>query len=186
MGNTVRVAPGALGATLRAHGRGNTRAIKAGIKIAASRARDHLKSISPVDTGLFKNAWAIVAAAGNYSVENDSPYAGIIERGARPHKVNREGVEAIREWVRRKVALLGPPGGGPARMLTKAEAGPGGAFEHYVDEITWAIIKTIEKKGQKGLYLVRNNLTKFLSWLDEEVQRQLDKASSGGSTGGEV
>src|SRR5262245_18169728 len=61
------------------------------------------------DLGQFKNSFQVERGAARGIVAelwNDAPHAGIIELGPRPHPVSREGWEAIREWVARKMLEL--------------------------------------------------------------------------------
>lgn len=185
---TISIKPGQLGATIRKGAVANQKAVQQGVAVAAQRTVAHLKRISPVYDGLFKNAWKVITSGrlGAF-ITNDAPYAGVIEAGARPHGVSAEGREAIREWVRKKVTLInvykGPGKGkqGPVhkrtRSLTRNEAD--GEFAPWVDEITNAIIHKLATKGQKGLWLVRDNLPLFYRWVREAINEQLIKANTG-------
>lgn len=51
------------------------------------------------DRGTYKRSFVVE----KNSVTNSAPHAPIIEEGARPHKVSREGLEMIARWVRRKL-----------------------------------------------------------------------------------
>jgi hypothetical protein len=105
--------------------------------------------------GQFKNSWRVLAnIAGNVlaQIENDAPHAGIVELGARPHKVSAEGVQAIKEWVIAKIGTYD----------TKE-----------VDSIAWGIMRNLEMYGQKGTFLVQKNLERFAKWTDKEVSRTL-------------
>lgn len=191
MATVITIRPGQLGARIKADARAGQRAIDQGVKLAANRIRDYLKSISPSYEGTFKNAWQVMrSASGLAGVSNASPVAGVIEAGARPHAVSAEGRQAIREWVRKVVTrvptMRGPGRGkqGPphktSRALTHEEAD--GELSAWVDEITSAIVHKLKTKGQKGRWLVANNLDKFVRWTSEEVNRriaaQLEKGGS--------
>ena len=59
--------------------------------------------------GVTKNSVKARKDGKSARVDIDSPVAGIIELGARPHPVSREGVEAIARWVTLKLhAVQGP------------------------------------------------------------------------------
>jgi hypothetical protein len=59
--------------------------------------------------GILKNSVKAVKRGNSAAVVVDAPHAGIIELGARPHPVSREGVEAIARWVTKKLqAVAGP------------------------------------------------------------------------------
>lgn len=184
--STIKVEPGKLGVLLKAKVQGSPEALLEGMVAAAQRGRSLLVRKSPVDTGHFKNAWRVASRAskagwldraiGNdesFSLENDAPHAGVIERGARPHKVNRAGVDAIRAWVRRVM-------GGRLRSVARQRKEYGGKRatikslqERAIDEVTWAIIKKIERDGQKGLFLVRDSLPELRRFLDLEIKRAM-------------
>lgn len=184
MASTITIKPGQLGKLITADAKAYRMSIKEGVRLASKRVRDYLKSISPVYDGLFKNAWQVLKdSQGFYSVENAAPHAGIIEAGARPHGVSAEGVEAIREWVRKVITRIsvdrGPGRGkqGPSqrvsRALTHDEAG--GEFAWWVDEVTNAIVHKLATKGQKGKFLVRDNLDKFVRWTGDEINGRIAK-----------
>mgnify|MGYP007070989117 CR=1 FL=1 len=126
-------------------------------------------------TGHFKNAWRVRIRNGTVQLENDDPIAGVIERGARPHAVSREGVEAIREWVRRKAIQFTTSAAGKVRWtgqtrgLTRAEAD--GEFAWLVDEITWGIVNRIRRHGQKGTFIVQQSLPQLRTFAAAEMKR---------------
>lgn len=108
---TVRINPDQVGAVIRASTKSYPKAISQGSGLAALRAMGVLKRITPVDRGMMKNAWQLHSrwlAQGlvEYMVQNSAPYAGIIERGARPHPVSAEGWMAIFRWVLRHPELF--------------------------------------------------------------------------------
>ncbi len=175
---TFTIKPGELGGLIRSQQKGTLEAIREGSEIAAARVVAYLKTISPVYDGVFKNAWQVMSATakGLAGVSNSAPYAGIIEAGARPHGVSQEGVEAIREWVRKTVTVVAtapskqhPQGG--AKALSHDDAND--AFAWWVDEITWAIVKKLKEKGQKGRWLVRDNIGKFGNWAGQEINDRI-------------
>jgi len=175
---TIRIRPEELPHLMRKHRERVPAAIAKGIRLSAERTRSHLVQISPVDLGQFKNAWQVSGRGSLVEVSNSAPHAGIIERGARPHKVSREGFEAIKGWVKRKI-LRGAVAG--ARRVGNAgtwEGRTARAKAHdWVDEeatrITWAIVKKIEKEGQKGLWLVNNSMPKIKRWLEQEIKKAI-------------
>lgn len=174
------VTPEQLSKVLANHAKKLPIAFQKGSLKAAHRTRAFLVRNSPVDTGTFKNSWVVVGNGngvnGGSRVHNFSPIAGIIELGARPHKVNRAGIEALTLWARRKI-LTGmtrkayvasgrkPPKTKKGRSWKDVEA----------ENIAWAIAKKLEKVGQKGTYLVQNNIWVFHGYLEIEVAREVAK-----------
>ena len=169
---TTTIKPSQLGATLRADDKKRRRAVHVGLRRAAMRGKTHLvaetKRQGKVHTGHFKAAWRVVRVDGQHAVDkrqgagyailNDAPHAGIIELGARPHPVSREGYEAIRRWVSRK--LLGIS----AQMADENEE---------VDAITRAIVRKLELHGQEPTYLVRESLPELRKMAGEEIERAI-------------
>jgi hypothetical protein len=127
-------------------------ALEAAKRITSARMVALLKHVSPVYDGHFKNAWEVVEDG----VQNVAPYAGIIERGARPHGVNKAGQEAIMRWAQKKLGL----------------------DEKAAKSVTWVICEKLRNHGQPGLFLVRNNMEKFLGFLKQEFERQLSALGS--------
>ena len=170
---TIVLTPKQLTARLKQDAAKFPGALKAGLRRGAQRGRTLLVHESPVDTGQFKNAWKVRDTSGVGSapqIHNDAPHAGIIERGARPHPVNREGVEAIRAWVKRVL-------GAELRMNMRAQSSKGRVkkadVEAQIDSITWAIITKLKREGQVGKFIVEQNLEKLARFAREEVERTL-------------
>lgn len=196
---TVRASSKEVGALLRAAGERVPQQLKGALRVSAERARGKLVSDSPVDMGVFKNAWAVVSRPTGVSVINSAPYAGIIERGARPHGVNAEGREAIKRWVMRKllskatVAALGKAARGDAVKNQAFDAAMRGvskshgpkyrvgslktfrksAAEAEADRITQLIIYKLQSRGQLPKWIVRSNLPQFLRWMNQEIRKAL-------------
>lgn len=184
MSINVNIPPGALGAFLKAQGTSQKAAIDRGIRVAKHRAVRLLKERTPLDQGVMRAAWSVT----KNGVENDSPIAGIIEKGARPHKVSREGFEQIYEWVRRKVpvveGLIGPHQAGArgkrgrfGHMLTASEAGK--KYDKAAYDITWAIVKRLEREGYKGTRFVEKSMPEILNMSVEEISDSIERALRG-------
>jgi hypothetical protein len=137
-------------------------AIRSSQRVAAQRGKAHLiaetdrKGIT--DRGQYKSSFQVRGQGGEVVLENDSPIAGVIELGARPHPVSEEGREAIRAWVARK--MLG---------INAADA------EDNLDvgAITRAIVEKIRRHGQDGRFVFRDALPTLNRFLREEVERRL-------------
>jgi len=129
-----------------------TKAIEEGQAAAAQRGRTVLVRKTPVDTGQMKGAWK----AGKDYIHNDAPHAGIVEKGARPHKVSRAGIESLTEWARRQLGLP----------------------DDQAKSVAWAVAKKLEKEGQKGTFFVEELTPKIAKMLQQEVERRLKAGAS--------
>ncbi len=147
MAKTVSVAPGKLAAVLQADADLRLKGVKAAIKRASKTARDHLRSATPVDQAQMIKSWKITTSLnGDVTVRNDSPHAGIIEAGAKPHKVNAAGVAALTKWASRHVS------------------------EEDIKQVVWGIVRKLEKFGQKGHFILRDSIPDILNYLHEELE----------------
>lgn len=188
---TITVDAGKLGAVIKADCKRLPDVMRQALYAAAQRGRSHLVSVSPVDRGVLKNAWRIATIFGGFEVINDAPYAGVIERGARPHTISEEGMESLTAWVYRKI-LLGTTKKAKQAAVKRARAklrrresyskgfvGPkqSAAAVAQTDlmkearRIAEAIRRKIEKFGQEGQYQVRDSmplLTKILGTMIAE------------------
>lgn len=185
MSAVIKVRPGGLGVLLKAQVRNNREAAEKGIKRAKIRAVALLKGRTPVDQGPMKNAWAVTSRG----VDNSHPIAGIVlGRGARPHKVNRAGVEAIREWVIRKGIVqfegkIGPAKAGSSSKygrsvsVTRAEAE--GIHFPEVEAVVWGIVKRLEKYGYEGTHMVEKALPELSRMVADEVLKAIGESMGG-------
>lgn len=183
---TYVIRPEHLPGILRAHEKRFPAAVRKGALRAAHRGRTHLVSVSPVDQGAFKSAWRVARDAEGYPmITNDAPYAGVIERGARPHPVSREGIENIKEWVKRKVLGGLTLAKYSAQQGRKVKRGSGSVswVDREAESIAWAIAAKLKKEGQKGLYLVQNAVPLLADWTAVEVERAVREAIDAVGTG---
>jgi hypothetical protein len=159
-----------VGATLQAFQGKVPVAIRAGLQVAAQRGKTHLQQQSPVGVaGAYRAAWHVKRELNGWSLENDAPYAGVIERGARPHKVSAEGWAAIWLWVKRVLAWQVRVERADRNFYFKKRR----TLEQITTDITWAIVKKIEKHGQKPRWIVRNSMPLLAKWMQHEVDRQV-------------
>jgi len=153
--SSFNITPDQLPAILRGHARRLPRAVHDGLVMAAQRGRALLVSKSPVDTGVYKNAWRVRHhVGGGAELYNDAPHAGIIEAGARPHGVNAAGIAAITAWAMRKLGL----------------------GEKEARGVAFAVAAKLKKTGQKGLWIVRDNIPELLKYAQQEVARSVKRA----------
>lgn len=181
MATIVTIPPGQLGAIIKRSVRKNVTAIQRGMRHAAERGRTYLVSKTaggPVDQGLLKNSWTVrETAAGDWLVVNMTPYAGVVERGARPHGVSKEGVQAIYQWVLRH-NIGAPMRGGQFATRGEHEEASANWAEKQAWNITWAIVHKLKTKGQKGTFFVRNSLPKLNELAHGEIDKYLDRSIS--------
>jgi hypothetical protein len=118
----------------------------------AEIARNILSQAAPVDLGELKASLRVERHAFGTSLATvvaDAPYAGIIERGARPHPVSRAGIESLTRWAMRK-------------MREPEDVARGIAF---------AIDTKLRERGQKPTWWFKSRLPIFKKILIAEVQR---------------
>ncbi len=168
------------------------RGLSRGLRMGAERGRGIIVKRTPTDLGQLRASWKVKASEWVAELINDAPTAGIVELGARPHKVSAEGWAAIYEWVRRHPEIYGQKRARTQVSGTLAQLAEMGAFrglDPEISSITWAIVKKINREGQKPTYFVRDSLDVLQQALVAEVERQLERAVSrqsgdaGGSAG---
>ena len=149
--------------------------LRRGLGLAAHRSKAEISKRTPVDLGQLRASWRVRPGHGELAAElvNDAPHAGIVELGARPHPVSREGQEAIYEWARRHFGLRGARG--------KVRRIQGGAFEDpMLRRITMGIVMKIRRKGQRPTYFVRRRLRLFRRFVADEAQAAIRRAQNRG------
>jgi hypothetical protein len=168
-------------------------AIRKGLRSAARRSQTLLVQRTPRDRGQAAAGWRNSAHNGSGDVVayclNTCPYIGVLEDGARPHAVSKEGQEAIYQWVLRVLRLVGttkegfavvhnsePHPGQRTRKLNSVDKG-----EQLARSITFLICRKIRLKGQKPHYFVKNAMPELAAGAREEVERCLREVGSRGS-----
>lgn len=180
-----------LGAELEKHGRGVMRAVSRGVFLGAQFGRTRLVKATPTDQGQLRNSWKVSRVrrgpgmADDVELINEAPHAGIVERGARPHKVSAEGWASIYQWVLRhrrslglttKTGRLKPHRPKFGDVRTRTDVDP------VIASITWAIVKKIEKYGQKPTFFIRNRVQEITELVQVEVERELRNQALGRGT----
>jgi hypothetical protein len=159
--SAVTIKPGQLAGALREEFTRVRRAQIIACHAAANRFQAFLAEQTDArgltDTGLFKAGWRVARLQnGRGSVTyNDAPYAGIIEEGARPHKVSGAGIAAIARWAARKL----------------------GVAKRDALGVAMAIAKKIETQGQKPTYMVRDAMPMARKFYAAELVRLLRSRS---------
>lgn len=164
--------------------------VKRGLQSGTSFGRTLLSKKSPVDQGQLKNSWKLIDMAGGargrsgmIQLVNEAPHAGIVERGARPHKVSQEGIEAIAQWVwRNRNVFARSTGAFSGRASGPVQPGTGGrrAMQRRADmgeatAIAYAIAWKIRRKGQKPTWFVRDSMPRISSMTRREVAHELER-----------
>lgn len=172
---TVEISFDKLGHRLRADAAGAPRAVKRAIYSGAQRGRSFIVGESPVDRGILKNAWRVLKMREGAELVNDQPYAGVMERGARPFKISSEGIFALKGWVMRK--LVSGEMNGRSSLKTKKVMRRRKTFalEKEAEKIAYAIAKKFEKVGIQGKRFVWKNLEKLAALMEGEMERYLAK-----------
>ncbi len=181
--SVIRLTPQQLTAQIRKDAREFPRQIRRGLLKAAKRGERLLGKAMPVGTtGHLKNAWEVEMVGNDVHLVNRAPHAGIMERGARPHKVSVEGQEQIRQWIRKilktrvaSVARQRKAYGGEDRGFGKLRQNVKQNEADYIEEILQGILWKIRTKGQEGRYIVKGSIPELQKYAQEEVERQLGK-----------
>jgi hypothetical protein len=150
----IHIKPGQVGETLRKKDADIQNIVRKACRGAAMKLRTYLMKrtddLKITDRGTYKNSFAVHTTRTGASVTNNAPHAGIVELGARPHKVSREGIDSIQGWVKRKLGIK-----------DEAES----------RSIAWAIAKTIELEGQEPRYVMRDALPYARAFYNDELAR---------------
>lgn len=165
--STFVVTPEKLSEILREQAREFPQAVRKGMVAAARRGQAHMPKKTPTDMGQLRNSWRL-RQVPDVALMNDAPHAGIVELGARPHKVSDAGMLALEEWALRHAEVIAAfQDDGKGRMRTREEAARAAAH---------AIAWKIRHEGQKPTYFLRNELERLTSFVPAEIAREMAKA----------
>lgn len=150
---TVDISGKSLKAALIGESKRASRALPKAAIAAARKFVRHLvertDEMGITDRGILKNSWRAERRGNGATVFSDAPHAGIVELGARPHKVSKEGRENIAAWAMRKLGL----------SAEEAQAA------------SWAFVKKLNVKGQEPTYLVQDAIPAARRFFAEEFAR---------------
>jgi len=149
-------------------------AMSAGRRFAAHLANE-TDARGITDRGLFKSGWRVLKTSDGASVYNDAPYAGVIELGARPHKVGREVRELLAAWAMRKLGISSAGRDSAGRYLPGYKRPSRDEQWKQAMAIAWGIAHKIETKGQAPTYMVRDSLPMARQFFAEELVRVLNR-----------
>jgi nucleoid-associated protein YgaU len=148
--------PSKLGSLLKQAGAAMPRVMRNASLGAARRGQALMPKKGPTDQGQLRNSWR-VREVPDVALVNDAPHAGIVEAGARPHPVSREGIDALTGWAMRQL----------------------GVSEKEARGIAFAIAARMKTEGQEPTYFIRDSLAELRDFLRPEVVRQLERLFAG-------
>lgn len=165
-------------------------AVSKGMRLGAARGRTRLVRATPVDLGQMKNAWREKDTGDGVDVVNDAPHAGIVERGARPHAVSEEGIQALAEWARRNLhieerrqvrqqARALRAGGDRAGAAVWSKAG-NDFLDQEALKVAHAIAWKLRHQGQEPKFIVASRLDLLRRDVRREVERILRRYTDTG------
>lgn len=195
--STVTIDAGKLGARIRADIKGSPKAVDRALFSALQRGKAFIVGKTPVDRGILRNAWKVIRlSTGGAELVNDQPYAGIMERGARPFKISSAGLWALKGWVMRmfRAGRMHPEGAQTRivwkkswdKRLAKADGRTmikrtynkrftKSELEEQAERIAYAIAKSFERVGMKGKRFVWQALPQLANLMEAEINRSLNK-----------
>lgn len=154
MSVVINIPPSELASALRREGERVRESIRKAAKAAAMRLKTYLvrrtDDLGITYQGIYKGGFVVT----NSGVVNNAPHAGIVELGARPHKVSKEGREAIKRWAMIKLGLT----------------------DQDAEEAAWGIAKNIEMVGQRGHYVMRDAVPVAIAFFRQELTRILQRS----------
>lgn len=150
---TIRVQNRQMSTVIKSDARLNRTAMGNAIEKASERFIKYLRRVSPRGaTDEYRNSWETEGKGLGLRVINSAPYAGIIERGARPHPVNQKGIEKLILWARAKITN------------NQMEA------EEIAHRIAWSI----RQNGSRAFHVLEKALPRLEELFDEIVEREIE------------
>ena len=171
--SVVRTTPDKVGKLLKRRAEAHKKGVRRAAFSAAHRGKTMIGHYTPSDLGQLTLSWDVRGdSTGPIMAElyNDAPHAGIVEMGARPHKVSPEGWTAIYEWVERHF---------PDARDAEGDVDAYGN-DPEVSRITWAIVRKIGREGQKPTHFVRKRIPTFHAITVKEINHHLSKLAKKG------
>lgn len=148
----IRVSADALPASLEKFNRGLKKATIKGVIKGARNGKGMLKNSTPESLGDAKAGWEMKYPANMIiQLYNGTPYVGVLEWGARPHNVSREGMERLVDWSKRELGLS----------------------EDDAKRAAFGIASKIRDEGQKGTFFVRMSIPALVEACQKFVTKEL-------------
>lgn len=148
----------------------------------AEKHRGEAAAATPVDQGLMRRAWGVHDEPNAVVLENDAPYAAIVELGRRPgkwppgdynHRARMCWSGPIYDWVWRKT-----------RVSMQAELGRGkratGQRRVRVARLAYLIARKIATRGIEPEFIVELRLIPWAQDVLAEVEKALAELASRG------
>lgn len=177
--SVIRTTPEKLPGQIRARNSAARTVLRTSVHRAAQRSRSMMVRETPVDQGQLKASWKVkkykpVKSGELAELINDAPHAGIIELGARPHPVSRQGWWMIYFWVvrnRSKFSQMRTKSGRPRRVVSTK-------IDPQIAAITYGIVNKIKREGQKPTFMLRNTLDRHRNIMLQEVVARMNRLAS--------
>lgn len=185
---TIELSHAKVAAMIKSRHKATRDAIVRGVHRGAFRGMNVMMKRTPTDQSQLKQSWRVTKAFPSSAsvmqlaaLINDAAHAGIVEGGARPHKVSAEGWAAIYQWVYRHRRYFGFVTKSGRTARARATIGDVRTKTDVVPElasVTWGIVKRLEREGQKPTWFVRESLPVLTEVLEAEVETQIAKVAA--------
>lgn len=149
---------------MRAHLRTIDR-IDKGLIQAATEGKKHMRKHTP--KGSLQRSWK----AQGRLLRNVAPHAGIVENGARPHPVSKEGIESIKKWAIKHLGF-GKVRDTKGRFVKSTKVARDW-LDQEASQAAYGIAKKLEREGQAPTYFVRNQLLALTKIAKQKVEKAL-------------
>lgn len=144
---------------------------RAAVARGLARSIPYLVEKSPVDTGLYAASWSFTVDDYSGIIGNSSPYAGIIEDGARPFT---PPIAPLLEWAHRVLSGGDRVRGQPLTAAQQKETGKSKLSGYSNDE--WALAKAaqnaISRRGMIPHHIMRDAIPQIIEYIKEELERK--------------
>lgn len=166
---TAKQLPGAMRKLMRNISRGTVQAARSGLV----PAKKILVAATP-GIGPLKRGWEAHRGTGDQigSLENHVWFAGRVERGSRPMKLDAGLKASIRKWVETRIGKIAKADGrnSPRGEHRRAE----------IDRVSGEIIERVETFGYQPHYFARNSLDAVGREIFRRVEAKLETVDRGG------
>lgn len=157
---SITIKPSQLANALRREAERHRGALPQAAFAAANRLKAKMMEATDAegitDRGSYKNSFVVLRSGNSVRVANTAPHAGIIESGARPHAVSKEGIEALAAWAVRKL----------------------GVSAEESERVAYAIANGIAVRGQRGRFIFRDHMHLASRYFAEELGRIISKGTA--------
>lgn len=140
------------------------------IDVERGLTRAALRGVAPVATdtpsmdGTARAGWAVRRSPHGAELYNDTPHAGILEEGSRPHM---PPIMPILRWV---VGKWGADLEGGKKNIESLEDA-----SKEARSVAWGVAKQIAREGTKANHMVLDNLDTLAGFAKDEVEKILKR-----------